>query len=61
VALGNLASTNTSPYVEQTLGITVSAPVPEPTTGAMAALAAAALLLHGRRRTRRDARGDYSA
>jgi len=60
VALGNLASTNTSPYVEQTLGITVSAPVPEPTTGAMAALAAAALLLHGRRRTRRDARGDYS-
>lgn len=64
VALGNLAGTNASQNpgtAEQTLGITVSAPVPEPTTGAMAALAAAALLLHGRRRTGRDARGGYSA
>lgn len=53
VALGNLAGTHTSqnPLTsEHTLEVTVTAPVPEPTTGALAALAAAALLLHGRRR-----------
>jgi len=56
VSLGNLAGTNTSQNPgtpEQTLGVTVTTPVPEPTTGALAALAAAALLLHGRRTTTR--------
>jgi MYXO-CTERM domain-containing protein len=52
VSLANLAGTNTSvyPWTGDTLGVTVSAPVPEPTTGAMAALAVAALLAHHRRR-----------
>lgn len=54
VSLSNLpwTSTSTFPWLDNTLNVTLSAPVPEPTTGAMAALAAAALLLHGRRRGR---------
>lgn len=53
VPLGNLAGTNVSQHwgtPEQSLTVTVAAPVPEPTTGALAALAAAGLLLHSRRR-----------
>ncbi|MFM8654895.1 MAG: hypothetical protein ACKODZ_09260 [Verrucomicrobiota bacterium] len=49
VAIGNLASTNTSPYVEQTLAITVSAPVPEPITLSLLSLATLPLLLRRRK------------
>ena len=52
VTLGNLAGTsfNQNPATSsQTLAVTVAVPVPEPTTAALATLAAAALLLHGRR------------
>jgi hypothetical protein len=53
VSLENLAGTslNQNPDTStQTLAVTVAVPAPEPATAALATLAAAALLLHGRRR-----------